>query len=693
MNADIPAITIREQVVAFLDRGLGSDHDAYELAGCFGAISNAGSLVHRLDALNALIDWTRQGATDAAGLPDRSRLIKAVEVLETLPEVRRGLQDTFADILSETEGVNLFGETGIPGDRGFIAELTDRVMGRILPEPSDDHDLARLVSRLYADRENAERFRLLAPELFHRIVGTLAPADRPEIWAPLKTAFADGFRLLAIRVQAQGLSSKLRARSHPASVAQSPFHLLALTSDVLMEAWRAGEDVSAPALSWRELCLACRVETAEVSRRLESEGVSVDIVYGLEVLERCLSRMQAMLDIVENPPETAKNEAIHHLLAELIVAAHDDRSIRHLIGGNLQMLQRKIVDRSGKTGEHYVAHSRREYRFIWLAAAGGGLLTVLTAAIKLKVTHTGLPLFIEGLLAGLNYAASFMLLHHFHLILATKQPAMTAATLATLLRSRDRTERLDRMVEFTVRICRSQFAAAMANVSVVFIGAFVFNFLWRLALGRNYLGTKDAQYVFETLSPVNSGTVFYAALTGVILWMAAMIGGWMDNWAVYHRLPQAIADHRLGDRFGRRRMVRAAGIVSRNMSGWATNISLGFLLGLAPVIGQFLGLPIDVRHVTLSSGMLAFACAGLREWFSTGWFAWALAGVATMFVLNLGVSFFLSLYTASRAYNLARRELAVLGARLLRRFVQHPLDFILPRKLEEKERDDRKEDR
>jgi len=310
---------------------------------------------------------------------------------------------------------------------------------------------------------------------------------------------------------------------------------------------------------------------------------------------------------------------------------------------------------------------------------------VLTAAIKLKVTHLGLPLFIEGLLAGLNYAVSFMLLHHFHLILATKQPAMTAATLATLLRSRDRTERLDKMVEFTVRICRSQFAAAIANVSVVFIGAFLFNFLWRLALGRNYLGATEAQHVFEMLSPVNSGTVFYAALTGVILWMAAMIGGWMDNWAVYHRLPQAIADHRLGERFGRPRMVRAAGIVSRNMSGWATNISLGFLLGLTPVIGQFLGLPIDVRHVTLSSGMLAFAGAGLRGWFSTGWFFWALAGVATMFVLNLGVSFFLSLYTASRAYNLARKELAVLGARLLRRFVQHPLDFILPKKLEEQQ--------
>jgi site-specific recombinase len=81
--------------------------------------------------------------------------------------------------------------------------------------------------------------------------------------------------------------------------------------------------------------------------------------------------------------------------------------------------------------------------------------------------------------------------------------------------------------------------------------------------------------------------------------------------------------------------------------------------------------------------MLAFAGAGLRGWFTTGWFFWALAGVATMFVLNLSVSFFLSLYTASRAYDLARRDLAVLGTRLLRRFLHHPLDFVLPRKLDD----------
>src|SRR5882672_7706777 len=269
MNAEIPAISIREHVVAFLDRGLGSDHDAYELAGCFAAIADADSLSHRLDSLIALIDWTREGPTGDDGRPDHSRLVKAIEVLEALPNVRRGLQDTFADILSETEGVNLFGETGIPGDRGFLAELGDRVMGRILPEPSDDHDLARLVSRLYAKGAKAENFPLLAPELFHKIVSAVAPDDRPEIWTPLRTAFADGFRLLSIRVQAQGLSSKLRARSHPGAVAQSPFYLLATTSDELINASRGGRDAKGLARSWRERCVDCRAETAEISRRLE----------------------------------------------------------------------------------------------------------------------------------------------------------------------------------------------------------------------------------------------------------------------------------------------------------------------------------------------------------------------------------------------------------------------------------------
>ena len=92
-----------------------------------------------------------------------------------------------------------------------------------------------------------KRLRALAAEFFHRLVGPLRPSERPEIWAPLRTAFADGFRLLAIRVEAQGLSAQA-ARAQPSRARGAlAFHRLARDSDRLMDAWRAGEDVSAPA--------------------------------------------------------------------------------------------------------------------------------------------------------------------------------------------------------------------------------------------------------------------------------------------------------------------------------------------------------------------------------------------------------------------------------------------------------------
>src|SRR5262249_31807762 len=148
--------------------------------------------------------------------------------------------------------------------------------------------------------------------------------------------------------------------------------------------------------------------------------------------------------------------------------------------------------------------------------------------------------------------------------------------------------------------------------------------------------------------------------------------------------PEAIIAHPLAERFGRSRMVKLAGLVSRNISGWATNIALGFMLGLIPVLGIFFGLPLDVRHVTLSTGTLALACAGLgKGWFHGGWFLWALAGIAVMFILNLGVSFALSLSTAARAYDLPRSFMFEFARAVGRRFRTRPGAFLLPPRADE----------
>src|SRR5208283_2287543 len=122
-----------------------------------------------------------------------------------------------------------------------------------------------------------------------------------------------------------------------------------------------------------------------------------------------------------------------------------------------------------------------------------------------------------------------------------------------------------------------------------------------------FLSTESATHVYETLHPLASGTAFYAIVTGVILWMAALAGGWCENFAVYYRLTDAVAQHPFGLRIGQARMTKVSRVLQRNLGGWSTSIVLGYLLGFTPVIVRFFGIPLDVRHVTLSTGTLALA--------------------------------------------------------------------------------------
>lgn len=648
------------------------------------AILDAEELGERLDAWVALVDWARsvpRSDVNRKGLLSRAAVARwsmLFDLLDARADLRTRVQRAFIDMLHESEAVNLFGSAGLPREGSFLAELSDRVLRRVLPQPADEHDLARLLHRLYPGRSEAARFVRLPPDIFARLARLIGASDDTTAWKAIGTAFADGFRLLAARVQGVGLREKLRSRSLSRSVEDSAFYRIAGASAQVLDAWSRNEGMEAAAAHWREAEIACRETMSQVERRLDADGVSVDIVFALEVLDRCLVRMSLMLNVMEARGDDRRLAAIHNLLAILIGASHDDQSVRHLTSTNMRMLQRKIVERTGKTGEHYIAWTRREYWLMCFAAAGGGLLTVVTAALKMKIVGLNVPLFIEGLLAGLNYAVSFLVLQSLGLILATKQPAMTAAALAGIMRRHSGAERLEDLVTYAVQIVRSQLGAVLGNILIASIGAYAFSALWQLLLGRPFLDHHEAEHVFDTLSPVTSLTVWYAAFTGVILWLASLIGGWFDNWAAYRRLPQAIAEHRLGRRWGRPRMVKLAGAFSRNMAGWGTNISLGLMLGLIPVIGSFFGLPMEVRHVTLNTGILSLATATMEADWYHGMFVWAIVGIGTMFVLNLGVSFLLSLYTAARAFGLPRTFLLDFARAAGRRFLQTPGKFFLP---------------
>jgi site-specific recombinase len=361
-----------------------------------------------------------------------------------------------------------------------------------------------------------------------------------------------------------------------------------------------------------------------------------------------------------------------------VQSACDDRSLRHLVGWNTRLLGRKIVDRSSVTGEHYIARTRSEYRHIWLAAAGGGALTIGTAAAKTVIHSWHLEELPEGLVYGLNYAVSFLLLQHLGLMLATKQPAATAARLAAIVRESDGADREARVAIAFSQLASSQLAAALANVMVVAVGASAFSWLYLMLAGRPFMAHEEVVETLRVMSPIDSFTVWYAALTGVVLWLASVIGGWFENWCVYHRLPDGIARHPARAAWQRRLRRRIGDALSRHAAAWGTNVSLGFMLGMAPEVGRITGLPFDVRHVTLSTGVVSLAASGVAISPLLRWLWLAIGGIGVMFVLNLSVSFACSLFSAARAYDLPAHELIGLLKGIGRRLLRTPLAFVRP---------------
>jgi site-specific recombinase len=191
---------------------------------------------------------------------------------------------------------------------------------------------------------------------------------------------------------------------------------------------------------------------------------------------------------------------------------------------------------------------------------------------------------------------------------------------------------------------------------------------------------EKARYVVDSLHPWKSLTLPFAALTGLMLWLASVAAGWMENWAVYRRLPEALAAHpRLRRLLGDARAAAFSRLVLRHISGVGGSVALGFLLAMTPVVSNFFGVHLDVRHVTLSFGSLAFAGVTLGpQACLTPAFLAAVGGVGLVGLLNFGVSFALALAVALRARDVPRGSSVLLTRAVVARFLHDPRTFFVP---------------
>lgn len=587
--------------------------------------------------------------------PVHARLTLLVTALEQIPEAQRRVAGALAPLLADMSAIKLLAEVGLPNDRGLWAETTDRLANRLLPQPPDEFDLAAMLGRVVRGPADLAWLTADAEPLLERLGAALA-----DVWQPLRLGAGDAMGLIASRLAALGMEEQVRARSPREPVRASPFYQLG----------RAAPDEVVRHVP------ACQARIAAVRAELEHAGVSVALVYSLDAMERGLRRL-TRLDVIAHAPRV-DGAALRALLEVLGTGLIGERSFRQLLGDNLRLMARKVIERAGQTGEHYVTATRREYWKMMASAAGGGVLTAGTAVGKFFLKWGHFAPAIDGLLSSLLYALSFLLIQFCGFTLATKQPSMTAAALAGVLRT-DRPDRQGELVRLIAQIARSQFAAAVGNVGAVIVVALGIDRLYRASTGAPFLDPATARATIASFHPGASGTLLFAALTGVLLWLASIAGGWFENWFVYRRLPEAIAAHRFGRRLGRERMARLAHRLEREATGIGGSVALGFSLGMTPAFARFFGLPLDVRHVTLSAGSLTLAVASVGV-DAVGWgaFLWAALGIACIGILNFGVSFALALIVALRARDVPRGEQRVLPMLVLRDFLRSPRKYFYP---------------
>jgi site-specific recombinase len=280
----------------------------------------------------------------------------------------------------------------------------------------------------------------------------------------------------------------------------------------------------------------------------------------------------------------------------------------------------------------------------------------------------------------MNYALGFVLIYLLHFTVATKQPAMTAQTIAATVSEREGAKvPLTPIVDLVAAVARTQLAAILGNVSVALPTAIAIGWTLDAAIHGPFIDSATARHLLHELDPVRSLAIPHAAIAGVCLFLSGLISGWVDNWTVYERIPDRVARLRwLQSLIGAGRTDAFASYLGRHLGGIAGNLLFGMMLGSIGTIGALFGLPLDIRHVAFASANLGYALFALE--FAVPWttVAWSAIGVTLIGLTSLAVSFALALWVALRARGAEFRRTGEFLALLWRELRARPGRFFFP---------------
>ncbi len=642
-----------------------------------------------LEILVNLINVIRPANPHEVATLDLSDLI---EFLKSNTLCADKLSHYISEILDKKIFNKFLSDAAILQDSNFISEVRNRLHAKFLPnQPKKDRLEFVLNQVFYRENDHDWVNKIPFPQLVElfTILRFNSIYDSVAKYSPLSEVLLS-MQLITMRIGGRAMETEVIKMVPEFDDFESPFNAFEAELIQIQDRIFANDIhyVSNDDISFRQLNILhkqCEDFVEKAFANSSKYGISMRVNQSLLKIRQQLARLKVLMPLLVVTNESDKIKNSIDLGRQLIKYNCYKNNIRKFISESTQLISYEITQHTARTGEAYITDGRTEYFKMLRSALGGGLIVGILVLIKLFLSRIDTSYFGHALLYSLNYAIGFIVIYLLGFTLATKQPAMTASALVKALEDGAKTQgknpnKYHKFAVLFARVFRSQFIAFIGNVLMAFPIALLGAVAIEYFLGTN-IAVNSSYKLLNDLSPIHSMALLHAGIAGIYLFLSGIISGSIANRDKHNQVYYRIQEHPLLKRsLGKVKTAQIASLYEKKWAGIVSNFWFGVFLGSTSSIGLFIGLNLDIRHITFASGNLALGLFGNDFKLPLIVLVWSTIGVILIGLVNFLVSFGLSLGLAFRSRNIPLSEIRFVAASIWRHFKYRPVSFFFPTK-------------
>ncbi|QDP86478.1 recombinase [Chryseobacterium sp. SNU WT5] len=575
-------------------------------------------------------------------------------------------------------------EANILSENAFYPELKKRLLDSILPNVENEDTIWYIVDTVSVrPKVDLAFFSRLSDDEINEIF-TLLKIDNLSIKTTVKNELLFSLNILAWRIIGNAMDVQVVNMAPEYRNFDNPFLAMQNEIDLLNHSFRDDPQfqLDSKSVNYKQIKVymqQCLDFVALAFKNSSRYGISSKINQSLLKIRQQLERMSDILSVMVFDKEEDVLKNSKKLFFKILEYKSHKNNLVELFSDSTTLKSHLITNHTAETGSHYITSSKKDYLNMFLRSSGGGVIVGALCVLKLLYGYIPGSDFSHAFLYAFNYAMGFVMIYLMNYVLATKQPAMTAATMAKVLSEGENTKK--NYVDFAhlvSRLFRSQFIAFMGNVLLAFPIALMIIYGMDVFFAQNFAAEKSAKMLNE-LDPFQSKAIFHACIAGFFLFISGIIAGNVANSSVFYHIPKRIEKNPFLNYFFAQSVAKGLSkYYAKNWAGIISNFWFGVFLGVIGPVGLFFGLDLDIRHITFASGNFALGLYGADFSVTAKTFWIAFFTVFLIGFFNFAVSFGLSMILAFRSRKVNFGEVKEIYREIINYFMKNPLRFFLP---------------